>query len=718
MPRIIRPQVGFSTTLTRSLTQGGAETEVYISTLPVETSGVIEVNPTSSGRREFIYYTGTSSSGGNHLTGTIRGVSFSNVTGTAITLTGSTSLAYPHSASEQVIISNGFYEQIMADLFNGDAAIQGRPYLSADTDGTDVTQLATHGEVLRAAMGSITIPKVTITGTAGETLTAGQIVYLKSADGRWYKSAATDTTTINDVIMGFAQGAGTAGVAITGGVLISGVDSNQSSLVAGTSYYVSNTGGTIQTSAGTNSKVIGIATSATQIILNYEFQYQITDKQQAALAGTSGTPAATNLYVTNSDASSGFDQTQTTENTTITIGEADATGKHIRLAQSFIPTNPSIRGVQLHKIADTGSFSGTVTVTLEADSGGNPSGSALATATINNAAWLLLGTGLFGALFASEYTTLTLGSTYWIKIVTSTADNSNHPNIGSANTNLYANGLFKTFNTTDGWVTGTGDLTFKTITTTASKVGRAGTNGLVAGSIPYGVDSGSTDAYVVTFPAYSGAALADGEMFSFKPNTVNTGACTLNPNGIGATAIVLRGNITPANGDIPTSLITVQYSSTNSNFILITGGAIEEIHGTIADNINYTSSGGAGTNYDTTVTHGLGRMPRLIEVSFQNLWSTTTPTSGNRYWFQIQWDNALAVTKKFVLQTTNSTTLVGADTDVLATLTMVGTSTNAGTVTFSLVSVSATTFVFRINAANTAGSPSGQFTQANWSVKA
>lgn len=182
----------------------------------------------------------------------------------------------------------------------------------------------------------------------------------------------------------------------------------------------------------------------------------------------------------NTPSSDATDQSQTTQNATQAVGEADATTRANKLAQSFIPTYPSIGSVQLYKSADTGSFSGTVTISIQADSSGSPSGTALATTTITNAQWLALPTGEFRAIFATEYNRLTPGSLYWIVIQTSTSDTSNHPNLGTNSAGGYANGSAKYNNTTDGWVAiATIDLYFKTKQGIQNKVVLSGSDGYV-----------------------------------------------------------------------------------------------------------------------------------------------------------------------------------------------------------------------------------------------
>lgn len=79
----------------------------------------------------------------------------------------------------------------------------------------------------------------------------------------------------------------------------------------------------------------------------------------------------------------------------------------------------------------------------------------------------------------------------------------------------------------------------------------------------YGVDAGSTDTYVVNLIT-APAAYVTGQVYGFKANTVNTGAATLNINGLGAKTIVKNINSTLADGDIAAGQICfVVYDGTN-----------------------------------------------------------------------------------------------------------------------------------------------------------
>jgi len=189
-----------------------------------------------------------------------------------------------------------------------------------------------------------------------------------------------------------------------------------------------------------------------------------TTDYTAAMAGTQGLPNANNKYVTQDNVyTSETDQTQATQNGTVEFGEANSTTKKNIICQSFTPLKTKIKGVRLYKLANTGTFTGDVTVALFADSAGSPTGSALATVTITNAVYNALAVGEFSAEFSAEYS-MTAGTLYWFKVSASTADSSNHPNLGTNTAGGYSNGSVKYYNGTDGYVAiATIDLYFKTL---------------------------------------------------------------------------------------------------------------------------------------------------------------------------------------------------------------------------------------------------------------
>lgn len=151
-------------------------------------------------------------------------------------------------------------------------------------------------------LGTLTTLDVVVPGTADTTVAAGQVLYLKTSNGRWALASAASATTSENVLLGIAQGAGTSGTTISGGVLLQGADANQSGLVTGNLMYLSDTPGAIATSAGTKHVVVGVAKDATNLYFDPRFDQELTQDQIDALAGTSGTAlSASNKLVDNAD---------------------------------------------------------------------------------------------------------------------------------------------------------------------------------------------------------------------------------------------------------------------------------------------------------------------------------------------------------------------------------------------------------------------------------
>ncbi len=361
--------------------------------------------------------------------------------------------------------------------FNSDAPLG---YDGAPSSLTG-NQFATVNYVLSVVTGGpVTFSTQSLsTQTSGEALAVNDIVYFKESDQKWYKVDADLTTTFDQLQMGVAQSTVSSNATVTIG--ISGPMSGFTGLTAGSKYYASNTAGAITTSAGTYSVFVGWALSTTILLFDSVGKTLPTQKEKDALVGSTGIPSSTNKYITQDNVSSATtDQTQTTQNSSIELGEANTTTKKNKLAQSFIPTKTKIRGINLYKSASTGTFTGTVTVSVQADTTGSPSGTPLATATITNANYLNIPVGSFEQLFTSEYSSLTVGGTYWIVIETSTSDNSNHPNLGTNTAGGYANGSVKYKNTTDGWTAiSTIDLYFKTLEGDVSQVVSTDSTGLI-----------------------------------------------------------------------------------------------------------------------------------------------------------------------------------------------------------------------------------------------
>ena len=149
--------------------------------------------------------------------------------------------------------------------------------------------------------GTLTTINIIVPGVDGETITAGKLIYFDDTTNYWKLCDADTATTVDNVMLGMAQGSGTVGVLISGGVLVRGLDSNQGALTAGVIYYAGNTAGAISSSAGTTEVSVGFSYSTTQLYFNPRFNQQITEDQQDALAGSLGTPNLSNPFVTQNE---------------------------------------------------------------------------------------------------------------------------------------------------------------------------------------------------------------------------------------------------------------------------------------------------------------------------------------------------------------------------------------------------------------------------------
>ena len=461
------------------------------------------------------------------------------------------------------------------------------------TTPTGSTDAASKAYVDLVAGGLSITDQLLIGEIAGETITLGNHVYFKESDSKWYKTDASDVTkSVTALLKGVAENSSTNNNSLI--VLLAGLEKNQSSLTPGAKYYLNESGGITSTAPTTS-----------------------------------------------------FDQTQTTQDATLAVGEADSTTKKRKIAQSFIPNKTLIVGVQLHKIANTGTFTGDFKVALQADSAGNPSGSDLASMNLDLAAYAALSTGLNTFTFNSPYTA-TVGSTYWIVVTPSTADNSNHPNLGYTTSNLYANGSLKAQNTTDSWFAVTGDLTFKEsygvaevyvgnsrsstilelnytakyLPTWQEKAALVGSDvsmpvssanklmtqtGFQKGSEIYVASTGSANAYKATYSPRI-VALVAGLRLNFKANFANTGAATFNPDGLGDIAIKkLNGSTALGSGDIASGqAVTLMYDGTNLQMLSPVAVPVLRKTGTFTRTMS-TATG------DQAVT-GVGFTPKILRI--------------------------------------------------------------------------------------------------------
>lgn len=230
--------------------------------------------------------------------------------------TETSGLASSQAGNAVFVITNtaGFYGKFAVK--GNDESVTGLwdfsqfPKKTGSLTPTSGAELATKNYVDSVAGGLAITDQVIETGVAGETLVAGNVVYFKTSDQRWWLADADLVGTFDQVKLAVAQGSATAGNPVN--VLFYGLDKTQTGLTPGSLYYLSNTAGSISTTPGTTSVFLGWAQTANQFIFDPLSINQPTANEKAALASTSGTPSGSNKYVTENDTSNASTITGTT----------------------------------------------------------------------------------------------------------------------------------------------------------------------------------------------------------------------------------------------------------------------------------------------------------------------------------------------------------------------------------------------------------------------
>jgi hypothetical protein len=238
-----------------------------------------------------------------YLIGQVNGTAVTSVKSVSRQGAETTGALKKHRIGAPCILTDFAAVQRVVDILKGVNTLDGANPVSYGTEPTlsDRKELATVGYVLDAAFGgAITFDSQVITNvTAGESVVLGDLVYFKTSDQEWYKVDADTAATVVGVQLGIAKGTGSDGVAITGGVQLSGVFTT-SGLTAGSLYYASNTAGGYTTTAGTIKQVVGVALSTTRLLLTLPNPQTVSSREKDALSGGGvfGTPSGTNKFQT------------------------------------------------------------------------------------------------------------------------------------------------------------------------------------------------------------------------------------------------------------------------------------------------------------------------------------------------------------------------------------------------------------------------------------
>lgn len=212
----------------------------------------ITLEPGSRARQELVSCTTVTQNANDTatLSGCTRGLS-------PITpYTASSSLRFAHAGGSTVIFSDAPQLFNQAAFKDNDETITGT-WLGPTPIAT--TQFATKGYVDGVVTGTSTLTndQFAVAATAGETISACQLVYFNGADQEWYLVDVDDNATYVDKFIGLARGAGTNGTAITDGVLLKGRTTACTGLSAGSTYYASSTAGSIGVTS--SSQPVGVA---------------------------------------------------------------------------------------------------------------------------------------------------------------------------------------------------------------------------------------------------------------------------------------------------------------------------------------------------------------------------------------------------------------------------------------------------------------------------
>lgn len=407
-----------------------------------------------------------------------------------------------------------------------------------------------------------------------------------------------------------------------------------------------------QINAGTRTGSTGaILTIAPDDLLASVYGLQLpTAGQKQALSGNVGTPSSSNTYITLQGLKAfQLDQQQATQNGSFAVGQSVATNNHILLAQKFIPGVTSIGEVRLWKAADTGSFTGTVKISLQADTTGSPSGVDLASYTITNAVWLkLTAAAEFAVTFTSQYESLTPGSPYWIVVTPSTSDSSNHPNLGINTAGGYASGALK-YKDADGWeAVTTTILYFKEYSSNLSKLAQTdATSGLVLQKIlPYALallDVNAQTISATTTETTVASVLLPGGFFTLNSGIRVKGSGTVSASSTTAITVAIKVKI---NGTVIATMTSASASDNNdsvTNYGLLFDAVIlnsnslstQKVLASIlsvpqAFNQSTTTNHFTPSTISTQVTPTNSAdtsEPVLLEVTFTNSSSTSTQST-------------------------------------------------------------------------------------------
>jgi hypothetical protein len=207
---------------------------------------------------------------GTDVTNLVRGIS------PADGITTVADLAFAHRRGSSVQVTDFPVIQLLRAQNNGDETFENALKYASGVVPAGADELADVGYVLSVVSGgTVAFDQIVVTGTAGTTVAAGDIVYFNTTDQEWGLADIDTPETSTDAPIGIAQGAGTDNNAITNGVLILGLDTTQTGMTGGADIHLSSTAGdTTETASGL---VLGRAKDADELYFNPKVSLTFTD---------------------------------------------------------------------------------------------------------------------------------------------------------------------------------------------------------------------------------------------------------------------------------------------------------------------------------------------------------------------------------------------------------------------------------------------------------
>jgi hypothetical protein len=176
----------------------------------------------------------------------------------------------------------------------------------------------------------------------------------------------------------------------------------------------------------------------------------------------------------------------------------------------------------------------------------------------------------------------------------------------------------------------------------------------IASNVPFAVDTGIADAYLVSYtPAIS--AYTSGLVIAFKPIHDNTGACTINVNGLGVKNIQFQGAALAAGRIKNNGYVKLTYNGNHFEVIdpkivditppdgsitpakLTTGAMTWDGSGNLSVGGTLTAVGAAkASDFKSTTNQIFFRQASNAFLSASITYSTSAPSGGNDgdLWFQ------------------------------------------------------------------------------------